>query len=66
MRLDNELVLDLIIEAVSGTENEILAATMDSITQDARSNFVMKLSLGFVSSFLRMSAFGLPVPSHLI
>ena len=63
--LNKGIVLDLIIEATSNTESQMLAATVDLITQDASSNFVMKLGLGFVS-FLRMSAFGLPDPSHLI
>lgn len=42
----NGLVLDLILEAMSNTENQILAATVDLIKLDTRSNFVMKLALG--------------------
>ena len=45
MRL-NGLVLDSILEAISNTESQILAATVDLIVQDTRSNFVMKLALG--------------------
>ena len=44
--LTDGLVLDLIIDAVSNTEGQILAATVDLIKQDGRSNFVMKLALG--------------------
>lgn len=65
-RLSDKSVLDLIIEVISNTESQNLAAMVDLIKQDARSNFVMKLALGFVSSFLRMSEFGSPVPSHFI
>jgi len=42
----NGLVLDLILEIISNTEGQILAATVDLIIQDTRSNFVMKLALG--------------------
>jgi hypothetical protein len=42
----NGLVLDLILEAISNAESQILAATADLIIQDTRSNFVMKLALG--------------------
>lgn len=45
MRL-NGLVLDLILEAISNTESQTLAATVELIKQDPRSNFVMKLALG--------------------
>jgi len=40
------LVLDMIIAAASNAEGQILAATVNLIKQDARSNFVMKLALG--------------------
>lgn len=66
VRLNSRLVHDFIVEVISNTEGQVLAGTVSLITQDMRSNFVMKLALGFVSSFLRMSAFGLPDPSHLI
>ena len=66
MLLNKGLVLDLIIEVTSNTENSMLAAIVDTITQDTRSNFVMKLTLGFVSSFLRTRALGLSDPSHFI
>ena len=66
VRLNSALVLDLIIEAVSNTGSGVLATTVDLITQDSRSNFVMKLALGFVFSFLRMSALGLLGTSHFI
>ncbi|KAF9786112.1 hypothetical protein BJ322DRAFT_1210647 [Thelephora terrestris] len=44
------LVLDLIVEVISNTENRMLAAILDTITQDTRSNFVMKLALVISSS----------------
>lgn len=40
------LVLDLILEAISNTDSQILAATVDLIIQDIKSNFVMRLALG--------------------
>jgi hypothetical protein len=63
---DDGLVLDLITEVISNVESQMLKEIVDLITQDARSNFVIKLGLGPASSFLRMSEFGLPVPSHFI
>ena len=66
MLLNNRLVLDLIIQTISNTEYQVLAAAVDLITQDTRSNFFMKLALGFVFSFLRVLALGLPVPSCFI
>jgi len=41
----NGLVLDLILDAISNAGSQLLAATVDLIKQDARSNFVMKLAL---------------------
>lgn len=65
--LNNGAVLDLILEVLSNTESQMpMAATVDLITRDSRSNFVMKVALGFISSFLRMSGFGLPGPSHFV
>lgn len=64
--LNNGLVLDLVIEVISNADDQMLVASVGLITQDARSDFVMKLGSGIVSSFLRMSAFGLPGPSHSI
>ena len=40
------LVLDLILEVISNTDSQILAATVDLIIQDIKSNFVMRLALG--------------------
>jgi len=40
------LVLDMIIEATSNAESQILVAIVDLIKQDMSSNFVMKLGLG--------------------
>jgi len=42
----NGLVCDFIIEAMSNTESQTLAATVDLLKQDTKSNFVMKLALG--------------------
>jgi hypothetical protein len=52
VQLNKGLVLDLIIEAISNTESQMLSGAVDLITQDARSNFFMKLGSGFVSSLL--------------
>lgn len=63
----NGLVLDLIIDAISNTENQILAAIVDSVVkQDAKSNFFMKLVLGWSLLSLRIPTFGLPVLSRFI
>ena len=40
------LVLDLILEVISNLDGQKLAATVDLIIQDIKSNFVMKLALG--------------------
>jgi hypothetical protein len=61
------LVLDLIIEAISNTENQILAAIVDSmVKQDTKSNFFMKLVLGWSLLNLRIPTFGLPIISRFI
>lgn len=40
------LVLDLILDVISNSDGQILAATVDLIIQDIKSSFVMKLALG--------------------
>ena len=64
MRL-NGLVLDLILEAISNAESQILEATVGSVIQDSRSNFVMKLALSSSPHFyvLRPPAHRIPAVS---
>jgi len=62
----NGLVCDLIIEAMSNTESQILATTVDLLKQDSRSNFVMKLSLGTSPHSYVFTTTSSPVPSCFI
>ena len=66
MRL-NGLVLDLILEAISNVESQILAATVGLVIQDSRSNFVMKLALSLFPHFyvLRLGAHRFPAVSSI-